>query len=63
VRTDDTTKAVERLLAQAIPPKTDDTWLRPGALAKLHDPNPAFVTGLSADFLAGRYGRKVKEVA
>jgi hypothetical protein len=41
------------------PPIAPD-WLRPGALARLHDPNPAWVTGLSADFIAGRYGRNFR---
>ena len=41
--------------------KLDSTWGRPGALAKLHDPPPPFVTGLSDDFIAGRYGRKQRE--
>ena len=41
------------------PPLAPD-WLRPGALAKLHDPNPAWVTGLSDDFLAGHYGRNFR---
>ena len=44
------------------PPIAPD-WLRPGALAKLHDPDPPWVTGLSDDFLASRYGRNWREVA
>jgi hypothetical protein len=39
----------------ASPPLNPD-WLQPGALAKLLDPSPEWVTGLSDDFLARRYG-------
>jgi hypothetical protein len=43
------------------PPIAPD-YLRPGALAKLHDPNPAWASGLSDDFRAGHYGRNWREV-
>ena len=36
--------------------------LRPGALAKLHDPSPEWASGLSDDFLQGSYGRNWREV-
>jgi hypothetical protein len=50
-------------IAVAVPraPKTD--WLGPGALSRLLDPAPAWVTGLSDDFRAGRYGRSWATIA
>jgi hypothetical protein len=41
--------------AQAPGRKLND-WLRPGALTRLLDPAPPYVTGLSDDFLNRRYG-------
>jgi hypothetical protein len=53
-----------RLAAIAAPPLVPDKsdCLRPGALARLHDPAPAWVSGLSDDFLAGRYGRSFADI-
>jgi hypothetical protein len=45
------------------PLRLSQSWLRPGALARLHDPAPAWVSGLSDDFLAGRYGRSFATIA
>jgi hypothetical protein len=47
--------------ANAAPPL--QPYLRPGALARLLDPSPPYVTGLSDDFLNGRYGRHCEEAA
>jgi hypothetical protein len=41
----------------------NQSWLRPGALARLHDPAPAWASGLSDDFLARRYGKRFADIA
>jgi hypothetical protein len=46
----------------AHPPLKPD-WLRPGAHARLHDPAPAWVSGLSDDFRERRYGKRFADIA
>jgi hypothetical protein len=41
----------------------NQSWLRPGAFAKLHDPSPAWATGLSRPFLERDYGHSFADVA
>jgi hypothetical protein len=51
-------------IATAAPlPPIKSNWLRPCALSRLHDPAPPFRSGLSNDFLAGRYGRSWATIA
>jgi hypothetical protein len=49
--------------AAVAPLPLNQTWLRPGAFARLHDPSPAFASGLSDDFRDGFYGRPFADIA
>ena len=53
--------SVVSTIAVAASPPLD--WLRPGALGRLLDPRPPFVSGLSRDFIERRYGRSFAEIA